>query len=548
MSGFAKQKLKGDYALKNKKSYSIFLIILTVILLSACFDKKDGNVPTSKAKSTNDLVFASTKDIRDINPHLYAGEMPAQNIVFESLVIDTDEGIKPALAENWDISEDGLTYTFYLRQGVVFTDGEPFNAEVVKMNVDAVVENIEKNAWLNLVAEIQETKAVDRYTFQLTLKNPYYPTLEELGLTRPFRFISPKSFIAGTTANGVSSYAGTGPYVLTEHKKNQYAVFTENDNYWGDKPKIKSIKWKVMPDHQTILLALEKGEIDLLFGSDGDMVDNDSFKALSEQDKYSTAVSRPVGSRAIVLNSQKPITKDPIVREAFQSAINKQMIAEGILNGAEQVADTLLAPSVPYADVNLLKQEYSEDRANELLAKAGWEIDKDGYRYKDGKKLEITIYYNSDNAQERTISESMQNDLKQVGASLKIIGEEKQAYFDRQKTGDFDLMYSLSWGLPYDPQTYVSSWRVPSHADYQAQVGLDKKEWLDQVITDLMSEQSEDNRKQMYKDILTYIHSENIYIPLTYSVTKAIHTKALKGVDFNVSQYEIPFEKMYFEE
>ena len=142
----------------------------------------------------------------------------------------------------------------------------------------------------------------------------------------------------------------------------------------------------------------------------------------------------------------------------------------------------------------------------------------------------------------------MQNDLKQVGASLKIIGEEKQAYFDRQKTGDFDLMYSLSWGLPYDPQTYVSSWRVPSHADYQAQVGLDKKEWLDQVITDLMSEQSEDNRKQMYKDILTYIHSENIYIPLTYSVTKAVHTKALKGVDFNVSQYEIPFEKMYFEE
>ena len=236
--------------------------------------------------------------------------------------------------------------------------------------------------------------------------------------------------------------------MLTEHKKNQYAVFTENDNYWGDKPKIKSIKWKVMPDHQTILLALEKGEIDLLFGSDGDMVDNDAFKALSEQDKYSTAVSHPVGSRAIVLNSQKPITKDPIVREAFQSAINKQMIAEGILNGAEQVADTLLAASVPYADVNLKKQEYSEDRANELLTKAGWKISKDGYRYKDGNKLEITIYYNSDNAQERTISESMQNDLKQVGASLKIIGEEKQAYFDRQKTGDFDLMYSLSWGLP----------------------------------------------------------------------------------------------------
>ncbi|KAG2961040.1 hypothetical protein PC120_g27885 [Phytophthora cactorum] len=142
----------------------------------------------------------------------------------------------------------------------------------------------------------------------------------------------------------------------------------------------------------------------------------------------------------------------------------------------------------------------------------------------------------------------MQNDLKQVGVALNIVGEEKQAYLDRQKTGEFDLMYSLSWGLPYDPQTYVSSWRVPSHADYQAQLGLEKKEWLDHTITDLMVEQNEEQRQNLYKEVLTYIHHENVYIPLTYSVTKAVHIKALQGVGFNVSQYEIPFEKMYFEE
>ncbi|MFT8322672.1 MAG: nickel ABC transporter substrate-binding protein [Bacillus sp. (in: firmicutes)] len=532
--------------MKPIKSYLMFIAIITVLLLSACSTKSEGELNAKKA-SNDELVFASTKDIRDINPHLYAGEMPAQNIVFESLVINTDDGVKPALAESWDISKDGLTYTFHLRQGITFTDGEPFNAEAVKKNVDAVVGNMEKNSWLNLVAEIKEANVVDDLTFELVLKNPYYPTLEELGLTRPFRFISPKSFIDGTTANGVKNYAGTGPYVLKEHKKNQYAVFEQNKNYWGNKPKIKSIKWKVMPDHQTILLALEKGEVDLLFGSDGDMVDSDSFKALTDQGKYSAVVSHPVGSRAIVLNSNKPITKDPKVREAFEYAINKQMIADGILNGAEHVADTLLAPSVPYADINLSGKKYNEEKSNELLTEAGWKMGKGGFRYKDGKKLEVTIYYNSDNAQERTISESMQNDLKQIGASLTIIGEEKQAYFDRQKTGEFDLMYSLSWGLPYDPQTYVSSWRVPSHADYQAQLGLDKKKWLDKTITDLMVEQSEENRKQMYKEILTYIHNENVYIPLTYSVTKAVHIKALQGVGFNVSQYEIPFEKMYFE-
>ncbi|WP_141432129.1 nickel ABC transporter substrate-binding protein [Bacillus sp. 03113] len=528
---------------KTNWIYFFILIYSAVLFLSGCASKKE----EASQKVSDQLIFASTKDIRDINPHLYGGEMAAQNIVFESLVKNTSEGVKPALAESWDISPDGLVYTFHLRKGVSFTDGAPFNAEAVKLNIDAVLHNVEKNSWLNLVAEIKETKVVDEHTFQLILKNPYYPTLQELGLTRPFRFISPNCFIDGTTANGVNGYAGTGPYKLAEHKKDQYTEFTINEDYWGDKPKIKSIKWKVMPDHQTILLALEKGEVDLLFGSDGDMIDSDSFKALTEQGKYSAVVSHPVGSRAIVINTQSVFTSDEKVREALQYAVNKQVIADGILNGAEKVADTLMAPSVPYANVGLKGLKYDEDKANQLLTEAGWEMGKDGYRYKDGKKMEVTIYFNSDNAQERPISESMQNDLKAVGVSLKIVGEEKQAYFDRQKTGKFDLMYSLSWGLPYDPQTYVSSWRVPSHADYQAQAGLEKKEWLDQTITDLMIEQSEEKRKEMYKDIFTYIHEESVYIPITYSVTKAVHIKDLKGVGFNVSQYEIPFEKMYFE-
>jgi nickel transport system substrate-binding protein len=529
------------------KRICILSFILVFSLLSACSSSKGEENRKAERVSNDELVFASTKDIRDINPHLYAGEMPAQNIVFESLVINTPEGVKPGLAESWEISEEGTLYTFHSRTGVTFTDGEPFNAESVKINIDSVVGNIEKNSWLNLVAEIKDTTVIDENTFQLTLKNPYYPTLEELGLTRPFRFISPKSFIGGTTANGVKGYAGTGPYVLTEHKQDQYAIFTLNENYWGEKPRIKTIKWRVMPNHQTILLALEKGEVDLLFGSDGDMVDSDSFKSLMDQDKYSTVISHPVGSRAIVINTNRSATKDPKIREAFMYAIHKEVIADGIMNGTEKVADTLLSPSVPYANAGLKGVSYNEEKASALLIEEGWMLKSDGYRYKGGKKLELTIYYNSDNAQERTISESMQNDLKQIGVELHIVGEEKQAYFDRQKTGEFDLMYSLSWGLPYDPQTYVSSWRVPSHADYQAQLGLEKKEWLDKTITDLMIEQNEEKRKEMYKEILTYIHNENVYIPLTYSVTKAVHLKSLQGVGFNVSQYEIPFEKMYFE-
>ncbi len=109
---------------------------------------------------------------------------------------------------------------------------------------------------------------------------------------------------------GVTSYAGTGPWVLTEHKENQYALFTANEDYWGERPKVKEVRWKVMPDHQTILLALEKGEIDLIFGADGDMIDIDSFKALEEQGKYQTEISNPIASRAILLNTNQTITGD----------------------------------------------------------------------------------------------------------------------------------------------------------------------------------------------------------------------------------------------
>lgn len=528
-------------------------IVVVILVLALSFSMVGCNTSTTETsgeigEEKTQLVYASTKDIRDINPHTYSGEMAAQNMVFESLVINTEDGLKPWLAENWDISEDGKIYTFKLREDVKFTDGEVFTAATAKMNIDAVMNNFERHAWLELVNQIDHVDIVDEFTIDLVLKNAYYPTLSELALTRPFRFISPNSFLDGNTKDGVNGYIGTGPWVLSEHKENQYAIFTANESYWGEKAKLSAIKWQVMPDHQTILLALEKGEIDLLFGADGDMIDLDSFKALEANEKYVTVMSEPIASRAILLNSNKEITGDIKVREALQYAIDKEAIAEGILNGSESVADTLLSPTISYCNVDLRKRFYDIDKASKLLDAAGWTLGNDGYRYKDGVKMEITIYYNSDNSQERTISEYMQDNLKNAGVSLKIVGEEKQAFLDRQKTGEFDLQYSLSWGIPYDPQSYLSSWRIPAHGDYQAQVGLEKKVWLDEMIGKVMIETDENKRQEMYGEILTYIHDASVYIPLTYSRTKAVHATSLKGVDFNASQYEIPFENMYFQQ
>ena len=165
-----------------------------------------------------------------------------------------------------------------------------------------------------MVNEIERNEVVDTYTYRLVLTHPYYPTLVELGLVRPFRIISPNCFINGQTKDGVSGYVGTGPWVLSEHKEKQYALFTANKNYWGAQPKLQAVRWRVMPDHQTIMLALQKGEIDLVFGADGDMLNMDAFNALQKEGKYATLISKPIASRAILLNAHQPVTKDRAVR------------------------------------------------------------------------------------------------------------------------------------------------------------------------------------------------------------------------------------------
>lgn len=307
-----------------------------------------------------------------------------------------------------------------------------------------------------------------------------------------------------------------------------------------------AVRWNVVPDTQTMLMALEKGEIDLVFGADGDQLTGDAFKKLAQEGRLNTAVSEPIASRAILVNSNRPITRDVRVREALAYAFNRQAVVDGILNGTEAPAMTLFAKNVPYCDIALKERGYDPKRAAAILDEAGWRPGADGVRVKDGARLSLDFYFNANNAHEKTIAEAMQGDLRVIGVELRVIGEEKQAYLDRQRTGEFDLQYSLSWGAPYDPQSYLSSWRIPAHGDYQSQIGLADKAHIDALVTDLMTEADEAERAKMIREVLVRITDAAVYIPVSYSRTKAVYSNALKDVSFAVTQYEIPFEKMRF--
>lgn len=522
-------------------------------VLAACGSSSSSTASSGAASASaaasgevrDELIFVNYRDIRDLNPHLYAGEMYAQSILYDTLVSITADGYEGCLAESWDISEDGRTYTFHIRPNVLFSDGEKCDANAILANFNAILENRERHTWLEMMNLLVGVSAPDENTFVIEMSEPYYPMLTELGCIRPFAMISPSCMINGSTKDGVNGHIGTGPYVLTDFVTDEYAVFERNENYWGKAPAIRKITVKVIPDNQTRIMALESGEIDLIFGKN--MIDADAISQYLDSDRFTVGLSDPTSTRHIVMNTTREILGDPAVRKALQHATDRQTISDGIFYGLEQPADTLYATTVPYCNVGLKPYEYSTETAAQILDEAGWVLGSDKMRAKDGRQLALDLLYNSDSVTEKTIAEYLQSEYLKLGISMTIHGEEEQSYRDNMKAGNFDMVFNICWGMPYDPQSSLAAMRAPVYGDYAAQQGLEDKAEIDEAITKILTSTDENERQELYKSVLTNLHEDAMYLPLTYECNKALYTSALHGVHFGTDQYDVPFADMYFE-
>lgn len=522
-------------------------------VLAACGSSSSSAASSSAASASaaasgevrDELIFVNYRDIRDLNPHLYAGEMYAQSILYDTLVSITANGYEGCLAESWDISEDGCTYTFHIRPNVLFSDGEKCDANAILANFNAILENRERHTWLEMMNLLVGVSAPDENTFVIEMSEPYYPMLTELGCIRPFAMISPNCMINGSTKDGVNGHIGTGPYVLTDFVTDEYAVFERNENYWGETPAIRKITVKVIPDNQTRIMALESGEIDLIFGKN--MIDADAISQYLDSDKFTVGLSDPTSTRHIVMNTTHEILGDPAVRKALQHATDRQTISDGIFYGLEQPADTLYATTVPYCNVGLKPYGYSTETAAQILDEAGWVLGSDKMRAKNGKQLALDLLYNSDSVTEKTIAEYLQSEYLKLGISMTIHGEEEQSYRDNMKAGNFDMVFNICWGMPYDPQSSLAAMRAPVYGDYAAQQGLEDKAEIDEAITRILTSTDENERQELYKSVLTNLHEDAMYLPLTYECNKALYTSALHSVHFGTDQYDVPFADMYFE-
>lgn len=502
-------------------------------------------VLTGGAAAETVLNYAWNKNVGPLNPHLYSpSELVGQAMVYEPLVKYQDGGkVIPWLAESWTVSPDGKVYEFKLRPGVTFSDGTPFDSAAVMANVDALLANRERHEWLEMFKQFDKIEASGPMTVRFTLKSAYYPFLQDLALVRPFRFMSPTGMQDGQTKDGIKAPIGTGPWVLAEIHQGEYDIFRANTHYWGEKPGYDTLRFKVLPDANTRALALESGEVDLIAGTGGQLTP-DAFGRLAQDDRFATAVSQPYSTRMITMHSGKGPTADLAVRRAINTAIDRDLIVEQVLYGHEPRADTLFSPNLPYTDIGVAPWPHDPKAAAAMLDAAGWKSDGAG-RSKDGQALAIDLYFTADDPEEKAISEVIQAELAEIGITLNIIGEEKSAIYARQKDGTFGMIYADTYGPPYDPHSFSSSMRRPSHADYAAQSGLPMKAQIDEKIGAALTSTDEAARAEDWKYVLTTLHEQAVYLPISYKTAIMAHAPGVSGAEFGATIHEFPFEKLH---
>ncbi|OKL36754.1 nickel ABC transporter substrate-binding protein [Domibacillus mangrovi] len=536
-----------------KKLALLVLSFTLMLLVAACSNEQKSNQKTSKQEeaSANDtLTLSWPLDIGAVNPHLYApNEMFAQALLYDPLVSYGDNGeIQPALATDWEISEDGKSYTFTLREGVVYSDGSSLTAENVKRNIEAVLQNMERHSWLEAVSMIDKVEVIDELKVKIDLKESYYPFLQELTLIRPLRMLADSGFPeGGSTAEEIEAPIGSGPWILTDYVKGSHAEFTRNDNYWGEKPKIKKVIIKVIPDSQARIMALEKGDIDLIFGS-GQLAPVE-YQTLQQKGTYQTLISGPLSTRVLAINSTIAPTNEKEVRLALQYAMDRKTIVEHILNGLEEEAQSLFSPGFPYSDIKVGQYENNFEEAKKILDQAGWKmVEGQPFRMKNNQVLQVTIPYRSTELVHKEILEYLQSAWREIGIDVQLKAEESQIYTQKVRAGEFNLTFNDTWGVPYDPHMFIRTMIGENQLGLYVQSGTAISSEFTANVNKVIRSTDENERRALYEGILQGIHDEAMFIPISYRTNYLVANNGVKRLQFTPHQYEVPLSLFELEE
>lgn len=531
------------------KKYFISFIICILVVMSMLGCEKKSNVENSKDKqASQELVVAISSDteINGLDAAGYKGLMQAYPLIYDSLVEYGEKGkIIPSLAESYKISSDGKTYTFYLKKGVKFSDGTPFDAKAVEFSIKRWA-NKPQHSWLNVSKNLKNIEIIDDYTIKLSFNAGYYRTLTELTYPRPLRIMSPTSVEPKGDPNGkFVKPIGTGPWKVEEYIKEKQTTFIKNDNYWGEKPKINKLVFKVIPDPQTRALALQSGEIDL---SGGQMatIPMESLNVLKKNSELKVLSTEGTTSYFLIFNDKNKMLNDKKVRKAINYATNKKDIVKNLFNKIGNPAKGLFQPTVPYVTKDNNKgYECNVQKAKKLLKEAGWkDSNGDDILDKDGKDMKISLALQVEEYPEwKPMCEVIQSDLAKVGIKVELKIFEKAAYYDELwKNKSCDLIVYRTYSDAWNP--YGSLTSLFHTTDKGTSVAYASKD-LDELIDSIPNAANDTERQKVYDEIFQLMYDEAVCVPIYYADEVFVTNTQVKNFKFGITTYNpVVWEKV----
>ena len=510
--------------MKLKSLAALMMAGVMVLGLCAC----NSTTPdTSGSDSTP--VSITTTESWDFSTGFYPAMSPATSNgtygftyyarnCYDTLVVRENGEFKAGLAETWDISDDGLTYTFHLKEGVKFSDGADLNAEAVKTSLEAAFSNL--GAYIASFGKIgtltESIEVVDEHTVAIHLTTPYYGVLNDLAMCNPMGIVSPNAFNEDLTTKEelLTQTMGTGPYMYAGDGDGTSYTFVRNPNYWGEQPDVDEFTVKVIADPDAAILALRNGEVDLLAGTS--RLSFAGYTELSSADGIGTVLDDSISnSRFIGFNTQEAPFNDAAVRQAVAYAIDKETISDSVFSGLETASEQLLDTSLPYCDVEATTYSYNADKAKELLESAGWvDSDGDGIREKDGAKLSVTLDYITNQGTMDDAALVIAQELGEVGFEVTPRGSDNMTWFTQVST-DFDFSLHTTYGGYYDPFLTMTNMNPEMMSDpILWQVALTMENGTD-TIKELDSTADLDRVQEIYNEVLTFTADQAVLVPFT---------------------------------
>lgn len=513
---------------------SVLLAMLFVIsaLLTGCTSAPSDNGNTAneaegkkggEGKVGGELIIAVLSDATQLDPHL-GTDIPSANVyhgkIYEGLVKqDENMDIQPGLATEWKKVDD-LTWEFKLREGVKFHDGTDFKADAVKATIDRVLDEKTASPRKSLYEMITEVKIVDDYTVQLVTAYPFAPLLANLSHYAG-GIISPKAIAEKGNTLGQNP-AGTGPFMFDSWTPGAELRLVTNEEYWGDKPKIDSVVFKVVPEDATRIAMVETGEAHL-----AEAVPVTEVERIESSDAMELYRREGLGNDYIGFNLNKKPFNDVRVRQAISHAIDTDVILEGVFNNVGTKATAPMGPKVWGHNPDLDGYEYNVEKAKELLKEAG---------YPDGFK---TTIWTNDNKQRMDAAEVIQSQLKGIGIEVEIKVVEWGAYLDATQNGEHD-MFVLGWSNMTGDADYNQYFLF--HTDAQGAVGnrsFYSNPKVDELINQGRQETDPDKRLEIYKEAQAIEWEEVPMVFLRNSEYLIAVGKSVKGFWLHPSQIDM---------